>query len=305
MRSPGHPLKRIFAIALVVLAWSLPVAAQSTARTRVWHGTRLLEPAAAPEVIVEPAPLPREFAPPRPEPERLPPIQVHVQQPPIGIESVHALIAEMANSRRIDKLEHTTSAIQKELEKQGLRQASNVESAPAKLPESALNPPAQKDPISTLKVDLVQPAGQPSLATMILTQLAAIVGSIVIVTILFFCAHSLLFRRSGGGLFKIELIGTHAPSAGYPQPVVEAIPPKPEPEPWGEVAPNFDIGPTYEEARQQAEEAERNKERALLQQIFEENQKVQEEIRSLPADADAEVTDMQLVTANGSRPAEL
>jgi hypothetical protein len=308
MRSPGHSLKRALAIAIALLATSLPCSAQSPAKTRVWHGTQLVEADPASVETVETAPAPRVVESKPAEPDRLPPIHVQLQQPQIGIEALHALIAEMGNARRIDRLEQTTGAIQKQLDKQGVRQTSNVESAPAKLPESALNPQGTPnyDQAAALKVDLGRPDAQPSWTTMILTQLAAIVGSIVIVTILFFGVHLLLVRRSGGGLgslFKIELIGTHAPSAGDVLPMAEAIPADPLPESWGEPTPNFDIGPTYEEERQMREDAERNKERALLMHIFEENQKDQEEIRDLPEDAETEnevdeVAHSQPATAN-------
>lgn len=292
MRSPGL-LKRgpigVIAVSMWLLASTSTVLAQWETKTRVWHGTKLVEPE-PPQLRLESAPMPRELDSRPREPERLPPIQIQLQQPQIGSDPIQTLLSEMANARRIDRLEHKTDVMQREIERQGVRQVSSVDpNAPNRLPDSAMNPaPVASESGGNLKIELGRSDAQPSLTNMVLTQLAAIVGAIVIVSVLFFCLQLMFLRRSGGlgSLFKIEMIGTHAPSAGEPAPIAEAIPPEPEPEPWGEVTPNFDIGPTYEEERQMAEEAERNKDKALLMHIFQENQKMQEEISNLPPDMD-------------------
>jgi hypothetical protein len=265
---------------LVALALALSpalVKAQTSPRTKVWYGTRLVE--SEPEALPEPLPVPRVSGPAKADLERLPPVTINVAAPDPGWGHMAALMAEQENARRLGQLERDTESMRRQLAEQtAIRRASAEQPVPARLPESALSDPKESPP-ATVKVESAS-RGQPTFSTVVLTQMAAIVGSIVVLTVLFFGTHLLLARRGGGlgSLFRVELVG--AGVGGHSQAYAEAelVPPEPMPEPWGEAQPNFEIGPTYEEEKLQREEAERNKEKAVLQQIFEMNQKIQEEI---------------------------
>jgi len=281
MGLPIHQLIRRMAVlvALALTLWPALANAQTSPRTKVWYGTRLVEmepESTGPEHLSAP----RELASPKAEPERVPPVTINVAAPDPGWGHMAALMAEQDNARRLGHLERDTESMRRQLAEQtAIRRASAEQPVPARLPESALND-SKESPPATVKVESAS-GGQPTFSTVVLTQMAAIVGSIVVLTVLFFGTHLLLARRGGGlgSLFRVELVGAGV-GGGHSQGYAEAelVPPEPMPEPWGEAQPNFEIGPTYEEEKLQREEAERNKEKAVLQQIFEMNQKIQEEI---------------------------
>lgn len=276
MRLPVHSL----GLAVVMLALGAsPAAAQDPPRTRIYYGTRLVEAEPEPVVQPEPVPIPRLAEPPplpprvEPERERTSPVIVNVA-PPVGGQA-----ADPTTDRRLKQLEREADDLRRRLDEQSAVRRVSAEQ-PARLPE--LPPAEPREPAApvTMKVETA-PGGQPTFTTVVLTQMAAIVGSIVVLMVLFFGTHLLLARRGGGlgSLFRVELVGAGSMGPGERFAEAEVVPPEPMPEPWGEVEPNFEIGPTFEEEKARREEAERNKEKAVLQQIFELNKQMQDEIR--------------------------
>jgi hypothetical protein len=102
----------------------------------------------------------------------------------------------------------------------------------------------------------------------------------------------MLRRLSRGPLLRIEYINNQ-PAAPYPGVILGTLPgsalpaqaapapPPPrttEPELTGEA---FDLGPTYEEERQQRQQQGQRQEQAVLRQLFEDNLRLQGEVRQL------------------------
>jgi hypothetical protein len=112
---------------------------------------------------------------------------------------------------------------------------------------------------------------------------------------------ALILRRSGMQL-RVEVInsGTAGPIIARletPAPAATAGPAQASPAPVTGAAPaqesrlienapdlaeRFDLGPSYEEEKQARDQAQRQKEMAVLQELFEQNQRLYEQIEQLP-----------------------
>jgi hypothetical protein len=135
----------------------------------------------------------------------------------------------------------------------------------------------------------------------VMAQMLAVLAALTIFCTIITLAHFFLIRRYGTSifpLFRVEVVAQPPevregpPPANYPgfgapperaQKSFDELFPPPEEE--APIQPNFEIGPTYEEERALREEAERQREAAVLQHIVDLNRQLQEELRQTqPAD---------------------
>lgn len=305
---PGWSIR--VAVALVVAGTaSLAVAqpAPTGPRTKIWYGTTLINP--DPVVVPELAPEPRDvspvFEPPPPLPGRLSPavlaprwdhagslvltgmlLQRRIDQ---GIERVGTVARPLRGIFQPESTRPVLPALHATTESQ--HPTIPVPESPRLLPENIHHPEsphrASSPPPATVVVEVPQPVAS-SFLSQVATQMTAILGALVLVLIALQLAHWFLLRRYGVGLFslfRVEVVG--APSTSPPSPApasdeaflaVAAAAAPVESETWQRPEPNFEIGPTYEEERQILAEAERQKEAALLQYLFELNVKIQDEL---------------------------
>jgi hypothetical protein len=194
---------------------------------------------------------------------------------------------------------------------------------PAPRPEPKPEKPAAAAPVPAAPVVTAHAHESPEgtaersdgfLYRVVLVQLLGVVGSLVVGPLVLLLALLVVLRRfkGTGSLLRVEVVnsGTPAPTivyggpAAWPAPVpaaggdgaaevrlpsgfeaITAAVETKEPEVESTAQP-FDLGPTYEEERLQREEAERQRELAVLQHVFEDNVRLREELGQL-AGADA------------------
>ncbi len=174
----------------------------------------------------------------------------------------------------------------------------------AEKPAAAPSPPAPPSaPPAPAAEEKARPAAEaqgdgPSklLYSVALVQVLSALGSLVVGPLVLLAALLVVLRRykGAGSLLRVEVVnsGTPAPTIIYGGPApppaagddgAEARPPAEVGEPETTAQP-FDLGLTYEEEQSQREEAERLRERAVLQHVYEDNVRLREQLGQAEGD---------------------
>lgn len=186
------------------------------------------------------------------------------------------------------------------LHKKPVRAHAEASARPASTPEVKAEKPAVAPAPLPAPEEKPRPTAEgqgegPSkfLVHVALVQVLSVLGSLVVGPLVLLVALLFVLRRfkGAGSLLRVEVVnsGTPAPTfvyggpAAWPAPAAggdgaEAHPPAEAPAEPDTTAQQFDLGPTYEEERLQREEAERLRERAVLQHVYEDNVRLREQL---------------------------
>jgi hypothetical protein len=185
----------------------------------------------------------------------------------------------------------------------GARGKKHVESPPH--PDARSEAKAEKPAVPTPAVPSAGAQARPAaeakgenldrfLYQVALVHLLSVVGSLVVGSLVLLALLLVLRRFKGAGsLLRVEVVNSGTPVWPAPVPAAggdgaEVRPPAgdqaltKEPEVKTTAQP-FELGPTYEEDRRQREEAERQREQAVLQHVYEDNVRLREQLEEGPA----------------------
>jgi hypothetical protein len=135
-------------------------------------------------------------------------------------------------------------------------------------------------------------------------QVLSVIGSLVVGPLVLLLALLFVLRRfkGAGSLLRVEVVNSGTPAIVYGGPAAWPAPAggdgaaealtvgaPAEAKEQETTAQPFDLGPTYEEERLQREEAERLREKAVLQHVYEDNVRLREQLdQAEGADAPAQ-----------------
>jgi hypothetical protein len=268
----------VLALAAPAVAQESPVPTADDGRPiRMYVGTRLVS-----QGDVKPAAPTYLTVPPRvvavdPPPLELPP-RIGRFMPPAWAED--APVVRLQGSRRVGLLPYILgeAILYASNQQATMRTASDrvVPAIPAKIPDSIREP---QPPATEVRIVHAahEPAPAPDFTTVVLTQMAAFVGSALVVFVLLFPICVFVLRRSVPATAPVQVHMVGAPMS----PPVVAEPVAAEPPPYVEPEPNFELGPTYEEELQMRQEAEARQELAVLEQLAAVNVAMRQELDAM------------------------
>lgn len=122
------------------------------------------------------------------------------------------------------------------------------------------------------------PAESPHFTTVVMQQTAAILAAVVILAVMTLAAYFFVLRKyvPFTSLFQVQVVGGGVASG---VPFVPAALAEPANDPFADVTPNFELGPTYEEEMAMNQAAQERQEMAVLAHIAELNIAIQSELK--------------------------
>lgn len=305
MKPPPRTCRPGQVAASLTLAALLAMATVATAQVDEWRGNKrvtapLLSPVPAPPVYPTPLPetrgitLPPLPVPPRPAP---PVVQASATQPapqerPPATDlgrlgrSTGELLGEVCAA--IDTYRDTVQRGRQRMQ----AAADAIRLMPTPPGEVRLVPVPPSPPETTPRHKAESAARPVEAYGSVWAQVGLIAGAMLVCPLLVALLVVVMLRRTGLQL-RVEVINPTAsgPLVARVGPGWAVLPGGPEateaPQPTlpaeeEPTAERFELGPTYEEEQQARAEEQRHKELAVLQQVFEDNVRLRDEIASLP-----------------------